>query len=95
MHRVLRENGKLIVMEFSIPQNQIIKSIYLLYFRNILPFIGNLISRNKYAYSYLNKTVETFPYGESFANEIKDCGFKDVRIKPLTFGIASIYIARK
>jgi len=95
MNRVLRNQGRCIVMEFSIPSNQIVRFFYLLYFRNILPLIGNLISRNKMAYSYLNKTVESFPYGEDFANEMKEAGFKKVDIYPLTFGIASIYIAEK
>ena len=95
MHRVLKQNGRCIIMEFSIPTNPIVRYLYLLYFRNILPIIGNIISRDTMAYSYLNKTVEQFPYGQKFANDMLEAGFKDVKIYPLTLGIASIYIATK
>jgi demethylmenaquinone methyltransferase / 2-methoxy-6-polyprenyl-1,4-benzoquinol methylase len=95
MFRVLKPGGRCIVMEFSIPQNFIVRSLYLLYFRNILPFLGNIISGNKMAYSYLNKTVEQFPYGLNFSAKMKEAGFNSVNIHPLTLGIASIYVAEK
>ena len=47
------------------------------------------------AYTYLNQTVEQFPYGNDFAKKMKDAGFTSVNIHPLTFGIASIYEAKK
>lgn len=95
MHRILNKNGRCIIMEFSLPQNKIVKAFYLFYFRNVLPFIGNIISRDRMAYTYLNKTVEEFPYGNDFANKMKLAGFKKVNIYPLTLGIASIYEAKK
>ena len=95
MYRVLTPGGRCVIMEFSLPTNPIIKAFYLFYFRNFLPFIGNLISKDDMAYSYLNKTVETFPYGKDFSDQMKLVGFKSVEIHPLTFGIASIYIAKK
>lgn len=66
MYRVLRPKGRVMIMEFSIPKNFIFKQIYLFYFKYFLPFIGNLVSGHKDAYTYLNKTVEDFPYGEDF-----------------------------
>ena len=95
MFRTLKPRGKAIIMEFSIPSNPIIKISYLFYFRYILPFIGNILSGHKNAYTYLNQTVEEFPYGEEFANHLKEVGFDEVEIHPLTFGIASIYVAKK
>ena len=95
MFRVLRPGGKAVVMEFSLPKNILVRKFYLLYFRYILPLIGNLISGHKNAYTYLNQTVEEFPYGETFANHFKEAGFEKVDIHPLTFGIASIYVAEK
>ena len=95
MHRVLRDSGRCIIMEFSLPKNKFIKSFYLFYFRHVLPFVGNIISRDKMAYTYLNQTVEQFPYGNDFAKKMKDAGFTSVNIHPLTFGIASIYEAKK
>ena len=95
MYKVLRNGGRAIVMEFSLPKNALVRLVYLVYFRYVLPFFGKLISKHKTAYSYLNQTVEEFPYGEEFANNFKKVGFKKVDIVPLTFGIASIYIAHK
>lgn len=93
--KTLRENGRLLVMEFSLPKNFLIRSLYLFYFRNILPFIGNIISRHKDAYSYLNKTVEDFPYGDDFKTLMENSGFKNCYFKTYTFGIASLYVGEK
>ena len=95
IYRVLKPSGKVLILEFSLPENRILKTLYLLYFRNILPRIGFLISGDAYAYRYLNKTVESFPYGETFCNLIRAVGFQSVDVKPLTFGIASIYRGEK
>ena len=92
MHRVLNPGGRAIVLEFSLPANRLIRSSYLFYFRNILPKIGGLISGDSYAYGYLNKTVETFPYGDEFCQLMRDQGFINVAMKPLTFGIATILL---
>ncbi len=95
MHRVLKENGRSMVLEFSIPKNFFFRGVYFFYFRYLLPFVGNLISKHKDAYSYLNETVEDFPYGEDFAKLMKNAGFKNVHYKELTFGIATLYIGDK
>lgn len=95
MHRVLVDGGRAMVLEFSIPKNFFFKAIYFFYFRYLLPFVGNLISKHKDAYSYLNKTVEDFAYGEEFAQLMRNAGFKNVRFIELTFGIATLYIGDK
>jgi demethylmenaquinone methyltransferase / 2-methoxy-6-polyprenyl-1,4-benzoquinol methylase len=95
MYRVLKSTGRVIILEFSLPENKFIQNMYLFYFRKILPHVGGLISGDKYAYHYLNETVENFPFGEEFCNLLAQPGFKNVRAIPLTFGIASIYIADK
>lgn len=92
MVRVLRPGGRAMVMEFSLPKNPIVRWGYLLYFRHILPMIGNALSKNKDAYTYLNESVEQFPYGKQFTDMMVKAGMKNVRIVPLTFGIASLYI---
>jgi len=91
LRRVLKTNGKLAVLEFSLPKNKIIKIFYLLYFRYILPFIGKLFSGDSYAYSYLNKTAETYYQGKEFCSLLEEAGFKNISTKSLTFGIATIY----
>ena len=91
MHRILRPGGRALILEFSLPKNGFIRRGYLLYFRKILPRLGGLISGDRYAYRYLNETVETFPYGEAFCALMREAGFVDVAAKPLTFGVATIY----
>lgn len=95
IYRVLRNDGRVMIMEFSIPTNFIIRSIYFFYFRNLLPFVGNIVSKHKDAYTYLNQSVETFPYGEEFLKLMRNAGFKNLKALPLTFGIATLYIGDK
>jgi demethylmenaquinone methyltransferase/2-methoxy-6-polyprenyl-1,4-benzoquinol methylase len=94
LYRVLKANGSVMIMEFSLPKNRIIKGVYLLYFRWILPFIGGLLSGDRDAYAYLNKTVESFPYADAFKKELEHVGFS-VSMTTLSFGIATLYIGKK
>lgn len=89
--RVLRPGGRAIIMEFSIPKSRFFRGIYFFYFRHLLPFVGNLISKHRDAYTYLNQTVEEFPYGEDFAQMMSKAGLHQVQLKTLTFGIATLY----
>lgn len=93
--RILSAQGTIFILEFSIPSNKFIKIFYLFYFRYVLPVIGALLSSDKNAYRYLNQTVEEFPYGRKFAEILIKSGFVVKTIKPLTFGIVTIYIASK
>ena len=95
MYRVLRTGGELMVLEFSYPTNPVIRWGYDLYFTHILPFIGNLFSRDKGAYSYLNRSVKNFPYGEAFCQHLRKAGFTQIKATLLTFGISTIYTAVK
>jgi demethylmenaquinone methyltransferase / 2-methoxy-6-polyprenyl-1,4-benzoquinol methylase len=91
LYRVLKKDGRVLILEFSLPENIIMKKLYLFYFRKILPFIGGIISGDSYAYNYLNQSVESFPYGDDFCAVLERNGFKNVKYHTLTFGIASIY----
>ncbi len=95
IYRVLKLNGSLFILEFSQPENFIFKKLYFFYFTKILPFIGGILSKDKYAYSYLPSSVYNFPYGEQMLAILSKNGFKNTSFKKLTFGIASIYIAKK
>jgi len=95
MRRVLQPGGSLAVLEFSQPTAWPLRGIYLFYFKNILPRIGRLVSKDASAYTYLPNSVQAFPYGEAFAAKLREAGFKSVRVRPLTFGIASLYLAIK
>lgn len=95
MGRVLRRGGLILVLEFSKPDGTFFKRVYELYFRNILPAIGGLFSKNKNAYKYLNQTVMEFPDGPEFVAMLEKSGFSDVKQTRLTKGIASIYTGIK
>jgi demethylmenaquinone methyltransferase/2-methoxy-6-polyprenyl-1,4-benzoquinol methylase len=91
MFRVLKPGGRLLILEFSLPRNKLFRKIYLFYFRKILPWLGGVISGDRYAYRYLNQTVESFPYGKAFNQIMEAAGFQEVIDFPLSFGITSIY----
>ena len=95
MYRVLRPGGELMILEFSYPVNPFIRWWYDLYFTHILPWVGNLFSRDKGAYSYLNRSVKHFPYGEAFCEHLRSAGFTEVHARPLTFGITTVYTGCK
>ena len=91
LRRVLKNNGHLLILELSVPQNKILLSLYKLYFLNILPFIGKKISGDSKAYTYLPQSVMNFPRPKEFMAMMEECGFKNVRQKALTFGLCRIY----
>ncbi|NIA29683.1 MAG: class I SAM-dependent methyltransferase, partial [Actinobacteria bacterium] len=95
MNKVLKADGRALVLEFSLPENKFFQKVYLLYFRHILPKIGGMLSGDRNAYNYLNKSVESFPYGEAFCRLLEQSGFENVRAIPLTFGIATLYLGDK
>lgn len=91
MRRVLKPGGRALILEFSLPENWLLRQLYLMYFRYILPLVGGVISGDTYAYRYLNRTVETFPYGGRFCALMQAAGFVKVEVHRMTFGVASIY----
>jgi demethylmenaquinone methyltransferase/2-methoxy-6-polyprenyl-1,4-benzoquinol methylase len=93
--RVLKPNGTFVVLEFSKPTVFPIKQLYNFYFSFITPFIGKFFSSDNSAYTYLPESVMAFPDGEKFVTILKNCGFKNVKYQNLTFGIATIYTAKK
>ena len=94
-YRVLRKGGYAMILEFSKPKRFLIKTIFHFYSRYILPLVGGIVSKNHSAYEYLPNTIAEFPYGEEFCNILRSVGFSTVTCFPQTFGIASIYIAKK
>ena len=95
IHRVLKPKGKIVILEFSFPQNGFLQWLYRLYFEKILPLMGRWISGHKNAYSYLPDSVGAFPKGKAFASILKEVGFESVDFKELTFGITTIYTGFK
>ena len=95
MQRVLKKGGKVIILEFSMPEHFPMKQMYKFYFRHILPSIGGWISGNKNAYTYLPESVMKFPQGQQFLAIMESCGFRNPLQKKLSGGIASLYVGIK
>lgn len=95
IHRVLKTGGIFVILETSVPTKFPFKQGYHLYTKNILPLVGRLFSKDKVAYKYLSESASVFPFGEALNNILKQIGFKEVKNKPQTFGVATIYIATK
>ena len=95
IYRTLRPGGKLVVLEFSMPKNRLVRWVYRQYAHRLLPRIGGMISKDKQAYTYLPDSVEEFPAPERFAEILKGVGFKSVKLSSQSFGIAYIYDATK
>ena len=94
LRRVVKENKSVYILEFSKVEG-FLGPFYQFYFKNILPQIGKLVSKDNRAYTYLPDSVNAFPFGEKMKNILLNTGFKNVEYKKLSFGIATIYKATK
>jgi demethylmenaquinone methyltransferase/2-methoxy-6-polyprenyl-1,4-benzoquinol methylase len=93
--RVLKPNGKLVVLEFSSPIVPGFRQIFQFYFKGILPKIGGALSGSRGAYEYLSESVSRFPDQKNLAKMMRETGFSDVEYKNLTGGIAAIHIGTR
>ncbi len=95
MNRVMRPGGLVAILEFSKPHAFPFKNIYNFYFKNILPNVGKMVSKNDEAYTYLPESVQQFPENKDFMDVMAKAGYKNISQKRLTFGIATLYSATK
>lgn len=95
-YRVLKPGGRVVILEFSLPRNALLRGFYNFYFRKIMPWTATLISGDKTgAYKYLPESVNTFISREAMAARMEQAGFKNIQVRPLTFGICVCYIGTK
>jgi demethylmenaquinone methyltransferase/2-methoxy-6-polyprenyl-1,4-benzoquinol methylase len=95
MYRVICNNGMIMILEFSKPSGFPFKLLYNFYFRNILPLLGRLFSKDKAAYRYLPDSVMKFPDNEEFLELLVRAGYSNTHQIKLTGGVASIYTGIK
>ncbi|MBI5017028.1 MAG: bifunctional demethylmenaquinone methyltransferase/2-methoxy-6-polyprenyl-1,4-benzoquinol methylase UbiE [Deltaproteobacteria bacterium] len=91
MLRVLRPGGQVLLLDFSVPPHPVVRILYDLYFRRLLPLIGGLISGHRDAYRYLPASVAAFPPRGEFAAMMETQGFSKVTHRDLTLGVATLY----
>lgn len=95
IYRVVKPGGCVAVLEFAKPRNRIVRGVYNLYFNNVLPIVGRMVSKDKDAYKYLAASVEQFPRFEAFCKEIESAGFRETGYRKYTAGIAVLYTGIK
>lgn len=91
MFRVLKDKGRVVILEFSQPTHPLFASLYSIYFNFVLPRVGKQISRHKDAYDYLPQSVAKFPTRLEFAGLMENSGFQKVSFQDMTFGIVTLY----
>ena len=94
IRRVLRENGKLLILEFAIPRNPVFKPLYMFYFRVLMPLVGSIYGRGK-EYRYLAESAASFPQRKKFIQDLENAGFRDCRYSELTMGVVALYSATR
>ncbi len=91
----LKPGGRLAVLELSTPDQPLLRQAYLTYFDHLLPLSGRLFSRHTFAYSYLPASVAQFPPASVFAGLMRSAGFRQVRWRKLTMGVAVLFIGER
>jgi len=91
MRRVLKPQGRVVILEFSHPPNPLLGWCYLFYFQFLLPRVGKFFSRHESAYDYLPQSVAKFPMRSELAHLLEQSGFQRVTHRDLTFGIVTLY----
>ena len=94
-YRVLTPGGQLAILEFSLPVNPVIRFFYKFFLEHIIPLAGRIISHDRPAYNYLNKSVQHFIYGDAMVKKIEEAEFRNVASRPMTFGIVTLYTAER
>lgn len=92
-HRVLRPGARLVILEFTVPPNPLVRAFYMAYFTRVLPIVGRLVSGHPWAYTYLPESVKEFPGPDRLAELLCEAGFKTASYRLVTFGIAAIHCA--
>ena len=95
LRRILKPKGRVAVLEFSRPSNPVLRMLFGIYFRNLLPLLGGIISGSRSAYTYLPSSVAQFPDQQQLAGLIEQAGFDRVSYENLSGGIAALHLGRR
>ena len=92
---VLKPGGKLIILEFSKPQNEVFREIYDLFSFEVIPKIGELIAQTEESYRYLAESIRMHPTQEELKEMLEKSGFTKCKYENLTNGIVAIHSGQK
>ena len=95
MLRVLKPGGRLLLLEMATPDSPLVRPLYHLYARRIIPLLGHLLAGNRQAYTYLPASIERFPKGSALTAILQRCGFDHITHHKYTFGVCRRYMAVK
>ncbi|MFZ2053086.1 MAG: class I SAM-dependent methyltransferase [Candidatus Aminicenantales bacterium] len=95
IHRVLKPTGRVVMLEFSMPARRFLKVLYHFYSFRVMPFVARIICGTDAPFRYLAESIRVFPPSEKVAELIRGAGFRDVRLRMLSLGLATLYTARK
>lgn len=93
--RVLKPGGHLLMLELASPKSFPMKQLFWIYSHLVTPLVGWLFSRDVKAYNYLTDSVSAFPQGEMMEGILRQNGFHEVRWQRFTYGICTMYLAKK
>lgn len=93
--RVLKPDGALVILDFSIPDNPILRVPYRFYLHHVLPLVAGILTGNCAAYRYLGESIERFPKGQQMVDLLTQNGFGSAVCQPIAGGISSVYVAEK
>ncbi|MCD7977179.1 MAG: bifunctional demethylmenaquinone methyltransferase/2-methoxy-6-polyprenyl-1,4-benzoquinol methylase UbiE [Tannerellaceae bacterium] len=95
MYRVLKPGGRVMILELSTPESFPMKQLYTIYSKTVIPYIGQLFSKEKAAYQYLPASIKVVVQGQQMVDLLTKQGFENARVKTFTFGICSMYTGEK
>ncbi len=95
IYRVMKKNGRLVVLEFVKPTNKLMFSLMKLYLKYVIPMVGKIISKNNEAYRYLYETIGHFYTKEEFIELCKKHGFAFLKTKTFNGGLVAIFVLKK
>ncbi|MDA8083135.1 MAG: bifunctional demethylmenaquinone methyltransferase/2-methoxy-6-polyprenyl-1,4-benzoquinol methylase UbiE [Nitrospiraceae bacterium] len=93
--RVLKPGGRFCCLELTPPTDRRVKPLYEVYCFRVMPFIAMRVLKTAVPYNYLPRSIRAFPSRDEFRRTLEDCGFTGVSVHSMTFGIATIFEARK
>lgn len=94
-HRVLKRGGNLLILDFSLPRNPLLRRLYLLYLTKYIPLLGGLLTGDREAYCYLGESIQRFPPKERIIQMAEEKGFRALLVEEMTFGIVTLYHFQK